>query len=80
VRAAVGLLKNSLELVVDADAQLREILDYPLDSTLANDEKAQPLLEDNFAEVAIQINPKPYAGGRGNNPALQLRPLVLRAL
>lgn len=51
VHAAVTMLKNSLELVVDADQQLREVLDYPLEASIAQDEKAQPLLEDKFAEV-----------------------------
>lgn len=51
VREAVRILKNSLELVVDADVQLRELLDYPLEASIAQDEKVAPLLEDNFAEV-----------------------------
>jgi hypothetical protein len=55
VRGAVAALKNSLELVVDADEQLREILAYPLEATIASDEKAQPLLEDNFAEVLFFV-------------------------
>ncbi len=51
VHRAVSILKNSLELIVDADTQLRELLDYPLEASIANDEKVAAVLEDNFAEV-----------------------------
>ena len=51
LREAARILKNSLELVTDADKQLRELLDYPLAATLADDEKAQAVLDDNFTEV-----------------------------
>ncbi len=51
LREAARILKNSLELVVDADKQLRELLDYPLATSMAEDEKAQAVLEDNFTEV-----------------------------
>ena len=52
LREAARILKNSLELVTDADKQLRELLDYPLAATLAEDEKAQAVLDDNFTEVS----------------------------
>ena len=51
LREAARILKNSLELVTDAGQQLRELLDYPLAETVAEDEKAQAVLEDNFTEV-----------------------------
>ena len=51
LREAARILKNSLELVVDADKQLRELLDYHLATSMAEDEKAQAVLEDNFTEV-----------------------------
>lgn len=51
VRAATSILKNSLELIVDANTQLRELLDYPLEASIASDEKVASVLEDNFAEV-----------------------------
>lgn len=52
LREAARILKNSLELVTDADKQLRELLDYPLAATLAEDEKAQAVLDDNFTEAS----------------------------
>ena len=51
LREAARILKNSLELVTDAGQQLRELLDYPLTESMAEDEKAQAVLEDNFTEV-----------------------------
>ncbi len=57
VRAAVRLLKNSLELVTDAAAQLRELLDYPLAASLAGDEKVPEVLADDFAEVRLLAFP-----------------------
>lgn len=53
LREAARILKNSLELVVDADKQLRELLDYPLAATMAEDKKAQAVLDDNFSEVGV---------------------------
>ena len=53
LREAARILKNSLELVTDADKQLRELLDYPLTTTMAEDEKAQAVLDDNFTEVLL---------------------------
>ncbi|CAL8466948.1 g6484 [Coccomyxa elongata] len=55
VRAATSILKNSLELIVDANTQLRELLDYPLEVSIASDEKVASVLEDNFAEVAQAV-------------------------
>lgn len=52
VRRAVDILKNALELIVDAETQLRELLDYPLEASISNDEKVAAVLEDNFAEVS----------------------------
>lgn len=51
VAAAARLLKNSLELVTDAEPQLRELLDYPLDASASGDDKAADVLADDFAEV-----------------------------
>lgn len=51
VHAATSILKNSLELIVDANTQLRELLDYPLEASIANDRKVASVIEDNFAEV-----------------------------
>ena len=56
LREAARILKNSLELVVDADRQLRELLDYPLAATLEEDEKAQACLKDNFTEVTRSLH------------------------
>ena len=56
LREAARILKNSLELVTDADKQLRELLDYPLAATLAEDETAQAVLDDNFTEVSSPQN------------------------
>ncbi len=50
VAAAVQLVKNSLELVVDAEPELRRLLAYPLADTLAS-AAAAPVLEDNFLEA-----------------------------
>lgn len=51
VAAAAALLKGSLELVTDADTQLREVLGYPLRRTMEGDEKVAEVLADNFTEV-----------------------------
>ncbi|KAK9819489.1 hypothetical protein WJX81_001785, partial [Elliptochloris bilobata] len=45
---------NSLELVVDAEPELRRLLAYPLADTLAS-AGAAPVLEDNFLEVANAV-------------------------
>eukprot|EP00891_Asterochloris_glomerata_P008916 jgi/Astpho2/8916/Aster-02603 len=50
VKFAVAVLKPSLELVVDAERDLRHILAYPLMDTLQG-AKAEPVLGDNFKEV-----------------------------
>lgn len=54
VDAAVGALQNSLELVADAEEQLRALLGYPLAETLAS-EAAAPFVEDGFGEVAAAV-------------------------
>ena len=51
VAAAAALLKGSLELIADADTQLREVLGYPLRQSLEADAKVPEVLADNFAEV-----------------------------
>ena len=61
VSAAVALFKTSLELVTDADAELRKVLSFPLDETLAaaaapegdksRNAAAAAVLADNFAEI-----------------------------
>lgn len=65
VSAAVALFKTSLELVTDADSELRKVLSFPLEETLANaaaaegDENrnaaAAAVLADNFAEIASAV-------------------------
>ena len=61
VSAAVALFKTSLELVTDADSELRKVLSFPLDETLAaaaapeGDETrnaaAAAVLADDFAQI-----------------------------
>lgn len=51
VSAAVAVVRASLELVGDADAELRALLSYPLEETLAS-EAAKAVVDDAFAEVA----------------------------
>ena len=50
MRAAGALVQNSLELLVDAERELRRVLAYPLAETLAS-AGAAPVLEDNFQEA-----------------------------
>lgn len=50
MRAAGALVQNSLELLVDAERELRRVLAYPLAETLAS-AGAAPVLEDNFLEA-----------------------------
>lgn len=54
VAAAVQLLQNSLELVSDADRELRALLAYPLEETLAG-EAGQAQAADGLAEVAAAV-------------------------
>ena len=54
VKTAAALVKNSLELLGDADVELRKVLAYPLAETVA-DEKAAPILEDDFGQVARAV-------------------------
>jgi glutamyl-tRNA synthetase len=54
VRAAAAMVKNSLELLGDADAELRKVLSYPLAATVA-DPKAASVLEDDFPQVASAV-------------------------
>ena len=51
--AAGALVQNSLELLVDAERELRRVLAYPLADTLASP-GAAPVLEDNFLEAGPQ--------------------------
>ena len=61
VSAAVSLLKTSLEVVTDADSELRKVLSFPLEETLAaaaaaeGDEgrnaAAAAVLADDFAQI-----------------------------
>ena len=65
VSAAVALFKTSLELVTDADAELRKVLSFPLDETLAaaaapegdksRNAAAAAVLADNFAEIVAAV-------------------------
>lgn len=54
VTAAAALVKNSLELLVDAEPELRRLLDYPLAATLASPGAAS-VLEDNFLQARLPV-------------------------
>lgn len=54
VAASASLLFNSLELVSDAEKELRDLVSYPFVETLASEEAAA-VLEDNFEEVAAAV-------------------------
>ncbi|KAK9829694.1 hypothetical protein WJX72_007403 [[Myrmecia] bisecta] len=54
VKAAAHICKKSLELVTDGEEELRGLLLYPLEDTLASD-RAKPVVEDNFKEVAEAV-------------------------
>jgi glutamyl-tRNA synthetase len=54
VSAVVGVVRNSLELVHDADNELRDLLGYPLEETLSS-EGAKAFVDDNLAEVVGAI-------------------------
>mmetsp|Transcript_11387 Transcript_11387/g.34231 ORF Transcript_11387/g.34231 Transcript_11387/m.34231 type:complete len:576 (+) Transcript_11387:105-1832(+) len=51
VVAAVAAAKNSLELLPDADKELKEYLAYPLEATMASPEVAD-VVSDDFPQVA----------------------------
>ena len=53
--AAAQLLKGALELVTDAEVQLREVLGYPFHETVAADDKVPEVLGDNFSEVRCSL-------------------------
>ena len=48
--AALALVQNSLELVGDAEKELRALLGYPLEETVGSD-AVKAVLEDNFQQV-----------------------------
>ena len=50
VQLAVAMLKPSLELLADADKDLRHVLSYPLMDTLQH-EAATEVLQDNFKQI-----------------------------
>eukprot|EP00240_Pyramimonas_obovata_P000457 CAMPEP_0118934974 /NCGR_PEP_ID=MMETSP1169-20130426/14622_1 /TAXON_ID=36882 /ORGANISM="Pyramimonas obovata, Strain CCMP722" /LENGTH=589 /DNA_ID=CAMNT_0006877941 /DNA_START=70 /DNA_END=1839 /DNA_ORIENTATION=+ len=50
----IALVMDSLELVVDAEKQVRPMLGYPLRETMASG-KADKVLEDNFAEIVNAV-------------------------
>ena len=52
VSASVALFKTSLEVVTDADSELRRVLSFPLEETLA---AAAAVLADNFAELVSAV-------------------------
>ena len=52
--AFVPLVESGMELVADAEAELRTILAYPLDETCASD-KAGPFVEDGLADLAAHV-------------------------
>ncbi|KAI7838189.1 hypothetical protein COHA_008037 [Chlorella ohadii] len=54
VAAALAIVQNSLELVADADRELRALLSYPLAETLGS-EAAKAVVEDNFQQVAEAV-------------------------
>lgn len=51
VQAAAQVAKGSLELLTDADTELRAYLSYPLEETLAA-ERVKDVVEDDFRQVA----------------------------
>jgi len=72
VAAAVQLVKNSLELVVDAEPELRRLLAYPLADTLAS-AAAAPVLEDNFLEARARPSLTSAGLGLGRRCSLASR-------
>lgn len=54
IDAVVAVVRSSLELVADADKELRALLSYPLEETLSS-EGAKSVVEDGFAEVAAAV-------------------------
>ncbi|KAI4351477.1 hypothetical protein L6164_005843 [Bauhinia variegata] len=54
VDEAIQLLKDGIDLITDADKALRNLLSYPLRSTLQSDE-AKPVLEDKLSEFSISL-------------------------
>ncbi|KAG2490199.1 hypothetical protein HYH03_011326 [Edaphochlamys debaryana] len=54
VRAAVKLVSKGVELVTDVETEVRKLLAYPLEETLASAE-AKAVLDDNFPEVANAV-------------------------
>lgn len=54
VSAAVKIVRNSLELLSDGEKELRGLLSYPLEETLAS-EPAQSVVSDNFEELATAV-------------------------
>lgn len=54
VAAALAIVQNSLELVADADTELRALLGYPLADTLASD-AAKAVVDDNFQQIAQAV-------------------------
>ncbi|KAI8465731.1 MAG: non-discriminatory gln-glu-trna synthetase [Monoraphidium minutum] len=53
-KAAAGLVKGSVELLTDAPDQIKPLLGYPLEETLASEE-CKAVVEDNFSEVAAAV-------------------------
>ena len=54
VDAAVAVVQNSLELVADAEGEIRALLSYPLEETLSS-EAAKAFVDDGFAEFSGAI-------------------------
>ena len=64
VQKAAALAKTSLELLADADPELRKLLAYPLTDTLA-DPKAAAVVEDDFVQVARAVVDSHASGALG---------------
>lgn len=53
-KAAVNIVKNSLEVLSSADDELRAVLSYPLEATLASDD-FKPIGEDGFGDIVAAV-------------------------
>lgn len=53
-QTAAEMLRESVEVLPDAEPGLKHMLEYPLHETAATDD-AKQVLDDNFAEVANAV-------------------------
>ena len=54
VSSVIAVIKNSLEIVTDADKEIADLLSYPLEETLSSD-GAKAVVEDNFGELVAAV-------------------------